>query len=159
VDPFVVSINAAGQAAYRSFWSGRWGTVVLIVPGLIVAVIGVVLGLTSNGSGPAVFFAGVIVISGLYAGYAGWDHRRKALWDAETPPPAFVLEPDGVVFPPHKRYAWSEVRFVLTDEEPARILCTPVGLAYAVDRLDREPADIDTALATMSSGQTRLERV
>ena len=50
--------------------------------------IGVVLGLTSNGSGPAVFFAVVIVISGLYASYAGWDHRRKALRDAETAPPA-----------------------------------------------------------------------
>lgn len=159
MEPFVVSINAAGQAAYRRFWSGRVGTAVLTVPGLIVAAIGVVLGLSSNGSGPVVFFAVVIVISGLYASYAGWDHRRKALQAPETPPVAFALEPDGVIFPRHKRYAWSEVRFVLTDEEPARILCTPAGLAYAVDRLDREPSEIDAALVSMSSGQTRLEPV
>lgn len=159
MDPYIVSINATGQASYRSFWSGRVGTAVLIIPGLIVAVIGIVLGFSSNGSGPAVFFAVVIVVSGLYASYAGWDHRRKALRISETAPLAFVLKPDGVVFPPHKMYAWSEVRFVLTDEKPARILCTPGGLAYAVDRLDRDPTEIDEALATMSSGQTRLERV
>lgn len=154
-----MSINTAGQVAYRSFWSGGVGTAVLTVPGLIVAVLGVVLGFSSNGSGSAIFFAVVIVVSGLYASYAGWDHRRKALRTLETAPLAFVLEHDGVVFPPHKKYAWSQVRFVLTDEEPARILCTPGGLAYAVDRLDREPAEIDEALATMSSGQTRLEQV
>jgi hypothetical protein len=159
VEPFIVSVNAAGQAAYRSFWSGRIGTVVLTVPGLLLAVIGIVLGFSSNGSGPAIFFAVIIIVSGLYASYAGWDHRRRALQIPEVAPLAFALEPAGVVFPPHKRYAWSEVRFVLTDEEPARILCTPGGLVYAVDRLDRDPAEIASALATMSSGQTRLERV
>lgn len=159
MDSFVVTINPAGQAAYRSFWTGWLGTALLVVPGLVVAVIGVVLGIGADRNGPAVFFAVVIVIFGLYASYAGWDHRRKALRIPATAPLAFALEPDGVVFPRHKKYAWSQVRFVLTDEEPARILCTPGGLAYAVDTLDRDPAEIDAALATMSSGQARLERL
>jgi hypothetical protein len=161
VDPFVVSINRRAQAEYRSFWAGPVGTALLVVPGLVVAVAGFALGLVAEGSGrgTTVFFALVIVFSGLYASYAGWDHRRKALSPPEVAPLAFAIEADGVVFPRGKHVPWREVRLVLTDEEQPRILCSPVGLAYPVDRLDRAPGEINAAMTELSAGRARLEGV
>lgn len=156
VEPFVVSINAGAQRHYRTFWTGPLGTAALIVPGLVVAVVGLILGVT-QGEGITWFFAAVIIFSGLYASYAGWDHRRKAARGTQHDPLAFAIESDGVVFPRGKRYPWTEARFVLTDEQPPRILCTPIGLAYAIDRLDREPDEIHAALTAASAGVVGLE--
>ncbi len=157
MEPFVVSINSQGQHAYRSFWTSSLGTAVLIVPGLIVAVVGVILGVL-QAEGWSILFAIVIVFSGLYASYAGWDHRRKAASGPVHDPLAFAIEADGIVFPKHKSHPWREVRFVLTDEDPQRILCSPHGLAYQIDHLDRRPDEIDAALTEASGGRVRLER-
>lgn len=157
MEPFVVSINSRGQQAYRSFWTSPLGTAVLIVPGVLVALVGVVLGVL-QAEGWSVLFAIVIVFSGLYASYAGWDHHRKAARGPIHDPLAFAIEADGIVFPKHKSHPWHEVRFVLTAENPQRILCSPHGLAYQVDHLDRRPDEIDAALEAASAGRVRLER-
>lgn len=158
MEPFVVSINADAQRDYRSFWTGPVGTVALIVPGVILAVVGFVLGFGWADSGATMFFAGVIVFSGFYASYAGWDHRRKAAREFQEDPWAFVIADDGVMFPRHKHYPWSEARFVLTHEDRPRLLCTPVGLAYAVEQLDRRPEEIADAVAEASGGLVGMER-
>lgn len=158
MEPFVVRINAGAQDEYRSFWTGPIGTVVLIVPGLLVIVLGIVLGIGWADSGVLWFFTGVVVFSGFYAAYAGWDHRKKAAREAREDPWAFAIDEDGVTFPRHKHYPWSEARFVVTDETPRRLLCTPVGHAYPLTSLDRGPDDIHDAVREASGGLVGLER-
>lgn len=157
VEPIVVSINEDAQRAYRSFWTSPLGTAVLIAPGVLVVVLGLILWI-GQAEGAAQFFAAVVVFTGLYAAYAGWDHRRKAAAGTDGSPLAFVLAEDGVAFPRGKRFDWHEVRFVLTDEERPRLLVTPVGMAYAVADLDRGPEEIAAALAEASGGTVGLER-
>ncbi|NNG20605.1 hypothetical protein HJ590_13760 [Naumannella sp. ID2617S] len=154
----VVGINPVGQRAYRRFWSGPLGSALLLVPGVLITVLGVVL-LARDPHGVSLFFGGVVIFSGLYACYAGWDHRRRGLRDASKPPLAFALDADGAAFPRHKRYAWGEVRFVLTDEAEPRLLCSPVGLAFRVDHLDAEPDAIEAAITELSGGAAQLERL
>lgn len=157
MEPLVVSLNARAQLAYRTFWTGPVGTAVLIVPGVIVMIVGTILWIT-GAEGAGTFFAVVVVFSGLYASYAGWDHRRRAAREPGTDPLAFVIADDGVAFPRGKRFEWREVRVVLTDEERPRLLMTPGGAAYFVDDLDRQPEEIAAALAEASGGRVCLER-
>ncbi len=152
----VVSINPRAQTTYRSFWTGPLGTAALIAPGAVVVIVGLVLWLT-QAQGVMHFFAAVVVFSGLYAVYAGWDHRRKAARGPKTDPLAFVIAEDGVAFPRGKKFEWHEVRFVVTDEERPRLLVTPVGAAYFISDLDREPGEIAAALAEASGGAVELE--
>lgn len=156
MEPFVVSLNARSQQNYRSFWTGPVGTAALMVPGMIVMAIGLVLWLT-QAEGAGHFFAAVVVFSGLYAAYAGWDHRRRAARGPASDPLAFVIAGDGVAFPRGKRFEWHEVRFVLTDEARPRLLVTPAGAAYFVDELDQQTGDIAVALAEASGGRVVLE--
>lgn len=157
VEPLVVSLNARAQQRYRSFWAGPVGTAALLVPGVIVSVAGLVLWLT-RAQGAGHFFAAVVVFSGLYATYAGWDHRRRAVAEQAADPLAFVIAEDGVAFPRGKKFDWDEVRFVLTDESRPRLLVTPGGAAYLLDDLDRGPGEIAAALAEASGGRVPLER-
>ncbi|HHV22237.1 MAG TPA: hypothetical protein GXZ30_12010 [Propionibacterium sp.] len=156
MEPLVVSFNPTAQSSYRSLWTGPVGTAALMAPGAIVAIIGLVLWVT-QAEGVMNFFAAVVVFSGLYAVYAGWDHRRKAARGPATAPLAFVIADDGVAFPRGKQFAWDEVRFVVTDEKRPRLLVTPVGAAYVLSDLDREPGEIAVALAEASAGAVRLE--
>lgn len=151
-------VNRGAQDDYRSFWTGPVGSAVLIVPGVLVMVLGFVLGVGWADSGATWFFAVVVVFSGCYAAYAGWDHRRKAAQEAETDPWVFVIVADGVMFPRHKHYPWTEARFVVTAETRPRLLCTPVGHAYPIDSLDRGPDEIHAALQRASAGVAGLER-
>lgn len=153
----MVSLNARSQQNYRSLWTGPVGTVALVVPGVIVMVIGLVLWIT-QAEGAGHFFAAVVVFSGLYATYAGWDHRRRAARGPAADPLAFVIADDGVAFPRGKRFDWHEVRFVLTDETRPRLLVTPGGAAYFTVDLDRDPGEIAAALAEASGGRVVLER-
>lgn len=156
MEPFVVSLNARAQRAHRSFWTGPLGTAALLVPGAVMLVIGLVLWIT-QADGAGHFFAAVVVFSGLYAAYAGWDHRRKVAREHSSDPLAFVLADDGVTFGRGKQFDWHEVRFVLTDEQRPRLLLTPVGTAYPIVDLDREPGEIAAALTEASGGRVRLE--
>lgn len=156
MEPLVVSINPSAQRTYRSYVTGPLGTAALIVPGALVMLVGIVLWITVA-EGAAHFFAAVVVFSGLYAVYAGWDHRRKAARAPKTDPLAFVIAEDGVAFPRGKKFDWHEVRFVVTDEERPRLLVTPVGVAYFISDLDREPGEIGAALAEASGGAVELE--
>ncbi|MDO5498734.1 MAG: hypothetical protein Q4F67_03530 [Propionibacteriaceae bacterium] len=156
MEPLVVRLNAHAQHRHRSFWTGPIGTIALIAPGLIIMAAGGWLWIT-QAEGATHIFGAVTVFSGLYASYAGWDHRRKAERGAEEDPLAFVIADDGVTFPRGKRFEWHEVRFVVTEEQPPRLLVTPVGAAYAIADLDHEPGEIAAALAASSGGAVVLE--
>lgn len=158
MEPFVVSINTTGQASYRSFWSGPVGTAVLIVPGIVIVILGIVLWIAGPGRPMTGLFAMIVIFSGLYASYAGWDHRRRAQQTLSAAPLAFALDAEGATFPRGKHYPWAEVKFVLTAEDRPRILCTPLGAAYTVEELDHTTIEIDHALNHLSGGLTRLEQ-
>lgn len=154
----VVGISTPGQQAYRQFWSGPLGTALLLLPGAVITVIGVIL-LIRDPHGWSIFFAGVVLFSGLYACYAGWDHRRRSQRSHAEPPLAFAIDAEGAVFPRGKQYGWGEVRFVATDEAEPRLLCSPIGLAYRIDRLDADLATIEAAITELSGGTARLEHL
>lgn len=156
MESFVVRLNQTAQRKYRDFWTGPLGSAILIAPGVIVVVVGLVFWITQGG-GATNFFAAVVVFTGAYGAYAGWDHRRKAARGSEGDPLAFVVLDDGVEFPRGKKFDWNELRFVITDEVPPRLLVTPVGAAYAIGDLDREPGEIAAALAQASDGLVGLE--
>ncbi|MDO5682067.1 MAG: hypothetical protein Q4G46_04480 [Propionibacteriaceae bacterium] len=157
MEPLVVSFNPQAQSTYRSFWTGPLGTAALIAPGVIVIVGGLILWLTTA-EGVTNFFAAVVVFSGFYAAYAGWDHRRKAERGPATDPLAFVIAPDGVAFPRGKKFEWDEVRFVVTTEEQPRLLVTPVGAAYSLADLDQSAETIGQAVREASGGTVHLEQ-
>ena len=154
----VVGINPDGQQAYHRFWGGPLGSAALLIPGLVIAVVGVVL-LIRDPRGWSLFFAVVVIFSGLYGVYAGWDHRRRSQAAHSQPPLAFALDAEGAVFPRGKSYAWGEVRFVVTDEAEPRLLCSPIGLAYKLDRLDVDLPTLELAITDFSAGTAQLERL
>ncbi|PFG69024.1 hypothetical protein B0O41_3874 [Propionibacteriaceae bacterium ES.041] len=154
----VVGINPDGQQAYRRFWTGPVGSALLLVPGLVIAVVGVVL-LVRDPRGWSLFFAAVVIFSGLYGMYAGWDHRRRSKASHSQPPLAFAIDDEGAVFPRGKQYAWDEVRFVVTDEAEPRLLCSPIGLAYKISQLDTDLPTIELAITEFSAGTAQLERL
>lgn len=160
-EPFVVTINAAGQQAHRRFWGGPVGSALLLVPGVVILVVAVILVArqlsSGESSGSIWFFAAVVALSGAYALHVGWDQRRRTLAASERPPLAFVLDDEGVFFPRNKRFTWEQARFVVTAEEEPRLLCSPVGLAFRVDELGRSMPEIELAVSEISGGRVEVE--
>ncbi|GAB3711244.1 hypothetical protein [Mariniluteicoccus flavus] len=157
MDEFVVGPSSRAIARNREFWGGRAGLALMTAPGVIMVVVGVVLtGLFGQGNN--LFFGIVIVVGGLVALWSGWathvrdrDRAAEAVW-------MFRLDREGVHFPRHHPTAWADVRFVLTDGTQPQLLVSPIGYAFALDRLDRTPDELGAAISELSGGAKGLER-
>ncbi|GAB3622501.1 hypothetical protein GCM10027418_05830 [Mariniluteicoccus endophyticus] len=158
MDEFVVGPSDAAIARNREFWGGRTGLTLMMAPGVVIVVVGIVLTVL-YGTGYNFFFGIVIVLSGLIGLWSGWathvrdrDRAAEAVW-------IFRLDAEGVHFPRQFPTAWADARFVLAETDgEEQLLVTPQGYAFTLDRLDRTPAEIEASIVELSGGTKTLER-
>lgn len=126
--------------------SGRWGTPILLAPGIVVIVLGIIA-TALYARDPASYLFGAIVIgSGVFAASSGMGVRRLALARLENPPVAFALDPDGV-WVNGKIVAWENAKFWVDDTvEPPMVICGGGKAAWRVDRLDTSVIAIERAI-------------
>lgn len=157
MDEFVVGPSSRAIAHNRRFWGGPTGLALMLAPAVLMIVLGVVLTIL-YGHGANLFFGGVIVVTGLLGLWSAWathvrdrDRAAEAVW-------LFRLDLEGVHFPRHHPTPWNRARFVVTPDRSPRLLVSPVGYAFGLDRIDCTPAELDAAVRELSGGVASVEQ-
>lgn len=156
MDEFVVGPSSSAIAHNRRFWGSPRGLALMLAPAVVMIVLGVVLTVL-YGRGANLFFGLVIVVTGLLGVWSAWathvrdrDRAAEAVW-------LFRLDREGVHFPRHHPVPWSQARFVVTGEAEPRLLVSPIGYAFGLDRLDRTPDELAGAVRELSGGAAAVE--
>lgn len=131
--------------------SGRWGGVILLAPGAVIAVIGVAMTISFAHSAATALFGAIIIASGLFAAWSGWGIRRLALARRADPPVAFALDAAGVEVR-GKRLGWAEAKFrVDTSVDPPMVICGGGRAAWRAD-------NIDVSIGAIQDAVTRFDQ-
>lgn len=125
--------------------SGRWGTLLLAGPGVLVLLLGVVMTTVWGRSAATIFFGVVIIVTALLAIQSGLGIRRLAVQNRDDPPAAFILSPDGVQVG-KKHTSWAQADFrVDVDADPPSVICGGLREVWAISALDATADELAAA--------------
>lgn len=140
-EPFEVYLSPGAHPVL----TGRWGRTLLLAPGVVITILGVVMGALWARDPSTAFFAAVIIGSGLFAISSGRGVHRLALKNRDEPPIAFILDHDGVVVR-DRLLPWPEAGFrVDASVTPPMVICGAGKAAWSVERLDKPAEEIRRA--------------
>ncbi|GAA1709752.1 hypothetical protein [Propioniferax innocua] len=126
--------------------SGRWGTPILLAPGIVMIMLGITMTLLYADDPASYFFGAIVIGSGVFAASSGMGIRRLALARLANPPVAFALDPDGV-WVNGRIVAWEDAKFWVDDSvDPPMVICGGGKAAWRVDRLDTSVIAIEQAI-------------